>query len=260
MDANKQNLAKDFGAKQKDYFDRNYGVETKVNYLRRRRNKLINGWLASSNKPRRVLDVGCGPAILYEQLAEDCGDYYAFDMVQTNLDEIEENNRQNNVITVLGDLDTQEWDAGFFDLIICSGSLEYTDDPGGNLTKLLAWLADDGTLIFSMPNIMSPFGLWRRFVYNPIWLFKGKLVGKPRFLYPRRAMSRGAIVNLIVATGGSYRYEIKYLGLKLILQPFDRIFSGLDCRIERWSEKNPSSNLNRLSLEILAKVTKVSNG
>ena len=45
--------------------------KTKLNYLRRLRNSIINKEVANVKNVEKVLDVGCGPAILYPELLKE---------------------------------------------------------------------------------------------------------------------------------------------------------------------------------------------
>ena len=81
-----------FNQKRKTYCSSNYGTETSQNSLRRERRDQINQWIEQVEDKRHVLDIGCGPALLYPKARTECETYYAMDIVQSNLDEFFENN------------------------------------------------------------------------------------------------------------------------------------------------------------------------
>lgn len=247
----KENIVKDFGQKQKGYYRKNYSEATQQNYIRRLRNELIRERIESAPQKDIVLDVGCGPAILYPDLLNGCGKYYALDLVQTNLDEIRANNADADIEYLLSDLDSFSWEPGFFDLIICSGSVEYTESPEVNVIKLLRMLKPGGTLICSFPNLASPYRIWGEYVFKYLWLLKRKLTGKSTFSYPRKLFWKQDVCALIDDQPDIVSVENRYIGLRLLLQPLDNLFSGLDYKIYSSFEQNPNKLLDVLCQEFM---------
>ncbi len=101
---------------------------------------------------RRVLDVGCGAGRLGEavkarQAAEVVGvelDAHAAELARARLD---------RVLCA----DVQELPASFapgvFDAVVCGDVLEHLHDPAGLLRRARSWLAPEGRLIASIPNV-----------------------------------------------------------------------------------------------------------
>lgn len=251
-----EQLTKDFELKRKTYHYNNYIVKTRANYLRRARNRLIYQNIADTQHCDNVLDVGCGPAILYEQLLSKSGKYYALDVVKSNLEEIKNNTPNHNIELLQDDIDSFEWENDFFDIIICSGSLEYSQNPEANILRFFRYLKPGGILVCSLPNKLSPYRLWGEYVYKYIWRIKNLVMGKPNNHYPRKLFTKNNITNLVNNSLSVESTKIQYLGLKLLLQPYDKIFENLDFKIIKYFENKESCFLDRFSQEMLVTIKK----
>lgn len=236
MSANEQKkrVIEDLRSKRHSYYTRAYGTSTKENFLRQLRNTLINKALLEIENCDNVLDAGCGPAILYDELLKKCGTYHAVDLVDTNLEEIRAKHATGKIKYVLSDLDHFTWQPGYFDVIICSGSLEYTLDPTANLQRLIGFLKSGGTLIATFPNIKSPYRLWGELVYKHLWYLKRKITGEKAFIYRRALLSGRHIEKLCHDAAGIRTVSMMYFGHKMIPQPFDRALGALDYRISQY--------------------------
>lgn len=253
----KENIIKDFKSKQKTYYRNNYVYKNRINYLRRLRNERLQQKMNKTQHCENVLDVGCGPAILYPQILKRCKHYFALDLVESNLEEIKIINQNNKIIPIQNDIDTFSWDNNYFDVIICAGSLEYVKTPEKSILKLVKYLKPGGTLICSFPNFFSPYRIWSAYVYEYIWRTKNKLLGKETNTYPRKLFKPNNLINYIkLETYNSLEINTEFLGVKLLLQPFDRIFEQLDYNIIKYFEHNRYQFADRISQEFILIIKK----
>ena len=102
---------------------------------------------------RRLLDVGCGSGDTSRAAKDRLGLQEAVGIelfesaasaARVKLDRV-----------IVGDIEELELDFsdGYFDCILCADVLEHTKDPWLNLRKIRQFLADDGVLIVSLPNL-----------------------------------------------------------------------------------------------------------
>jgi len=102
---------------------------------------------------RRVLDVGCGAGALGAALREERGiEVMGLELspdaaarARERLDAV--------VVADLDDLDDLPFDRGSFDAMVFGDVLEHLRDPHRLLRVLRPWLADDGALVLSVPNV-----------------------------------------------------------------------------------------------------------
>lgn len=101
---------------------------------------------------RRVLDVGCGGGKLGASIQQRQGAHVtgielhpsAIEAAVQRLDEVLIGDIQNAAI---------EFPAGQVDCVICADVLEHLRDPLPVLRKIRRWLAPEGTLVTSIPNV-----------------------------------------------------------------------------------------------------------
>ena len=102
---------------------------------------------------RRVLDVGCGAGALGAALREERGlevaglelSPDAATRARERLDHVVEGD--------LDQLDSLPFDHGHFDAMVFGDVLEHLRDPHRLLRALRPWLADDGAIVCSIPNV-----------------------------------------------------------------------------------------------------------
>lgn len=102
---------------------------------------------------RRVLDVGCGAGALGAALREERGIEVAG--LELSADAAAQARERLDAV-VEADLDQLEelpFERGSFDAMVFGDVLEHLRDPHRLLRVLRPWLADDGALVCSIPNV-----------------------------------------------------------------------------------------------------------
>jgi 2-polyprenyl-3-methyl-5-hydroxy-6-metoxy-1,4-benzoquinol methylase len=124
---------------------------------------------------RRVLDVGCGAGTLGAVLKEETGAAVvgievfeeAADIAQTRLDAVLRLDLQR--------LESLPYPDGYFDAMTFGDVLEHMHDPHGLLRTLRRYLADDGTIVCSIPNLKH-------------WSVLFQLIVRDRFTYADKGL------------------------------------------------------------------------
>jgi methionine biosynthesis protein MetW len=102
---------------------------------------------------RRVLDVGCGAGALGAALREERG----IEVVGLELSAdaaVRARERLDAVVEAdLDDLEELPFERGSFDAMVFGDVLEHLHDPHRLLRVLRPWLADDGVIVASIPNV-----------------------------------------------------------------------------------------------------------
>jgi ubiquinone/menaquinone biosynthesis C-methylase UbiE len=250
---NKRHIIKDFELKHKSYFENNYQRETPFNRIRRERLSLFKRHIATLMPPRKILDVGCGPMILFPEALNSCEQYIALDMSLDNLKQIGSTMTagKEKVSLVQADMDSLPLLKGeYFDLIVCSGSIEYTNSPRSNLLILEELLSPGGTLICSFPNRNNYSRIWTEYVYRYLarirYLFMQRSVhGYTRYLFTVRQ-----IENWLHERNRDSIEWVRFGGC-FLPSPFDKLLPFLDSSICNAIDINGSLMGRVLSTEFL---------
>jgi 2-polyprenyl-3-methyl-5-hydroxy-6-metoxy-1,4-benzoquinol methylase len=127
-------------------------AETQYQHLPGGRKKLATLIrLASTVRPDRVLDVGCGNGSLAWPLAALGCNVVGADIDSASIEYCRARNRFASACFVLTDGTLREID-GRFDLIVCSEVLEHLEDPDALISMMCAKLAPAGHLFVTIPN------------------------------------------------------------------------------------------------------------
>ncbi len=250
MERNKIRIIKDFEKKAATYYKKNYLEINHSNFIRNSRREIITDNIDFGKRYKNVMDCGCGPVLLFGNLHEIAENYIAMDISPDNLNNIIKNYKIQSVECILADLDNFKWEGNKFDLIICSGSIEYTNDPLNNLLKLIAYLEINGILIISFPNKVSPYRLWGKFIYSYIYKFKNLILRKNQHIYKNKLFSRKQISKAVEKKNVRIEKCI-YNGLKIIPQPFDNLLRVIDFLVMKSGWLNKLDVLNFLKFEFV---------
>jgi 2-polyprenyl-3-methyl-5-hydroxy-6-metoxy-1,4-benzoquinol methylase len=245
----KPNIIRDFSRKRESYFTLNYGTETPGNYLRRLRRRLIVEAVGDVAAAASVLDAGCGPVILYPEIFERCSRYEALDLTPSNLEQVGQTTQSPKLTCVLGDLDLMEWQKAAYDVVICSGAMEYTTNPREVLTRMVASVKSGGLLVCSFPNSWSPYRIWGEYAYTPISQAWHRWRGEPVARYSRKLFSPRDVQAWLADDGR--RIEVQYFGYNFFLQPLDRLLAKLDYSLAMHLQTAPPALLRPSSSEFL---------
>jgi len=139
-----------FSAYQENIYNtwiRQKGLEVRDFRIREMIGKMI------SNKKCKILDVGCGDGSILEPFCkhQDC---YGVDISEAQLKRA----RERNIKTFRVDLEVEElpFRQGFFDLVVCSETIEHLLDIDNLLLQINRALRLDGTFILTFPNVNQP--------------------------------------------------------------------------------------------------------
>lgn len=121
----------------------------------------------------RVLDVGCGPGEMLVDLAKIGCEVHGMDIAQEMVEIAQErlsSTREllNPTHIAQGDIENLTYQNDFFDLIICSGIVEYLKDDTKWLAEITRTLKPNGHLIINVTNKYSI----RRWTVAPIEALK----------------------------------------------------------------------------------------
>lgn len=251
---NREYIAADFEAKKATYFRDNYLVHSYRNANRRRRRDTIARMINMMPTIERFLDMGCGPTVLFPEALAVCDAYFAADIAPSNLASIQQQDAK--IRTVRLDLDAFSWDPDFFDIVVCSGSLEYCDNGLANLEKVLPAIRQGGMFICSFPNSQSPYRIWHESLYLPASRTIKKLLKRPSSPYYRTLFSKRQVQKVVEVHGfGDIRFE--HVGYDLVLPPLDSWFPRIAYGAEVTLRRTMPRVLSSLTSEFIVSVRRL---
>ena len=181
----------------------------------------------------KVLDVGCGSGVLVDDLMGQGCAFWGVDPSWQMINQCRKDyGSRHNAHFFVGGAEEIGLPDSFFDAVICMGVLERVGNNRAALRELLRVLKRDGTLIVTLPNILSPYLLWRDFIFYPVVSllrpFYDRLFRKSeRAVIPGHTLYLAAIYNDLLIRNGCRVTDTVYCGFNLALPPLDSLFPGL---------------------------------
>ncbi len=235
----------DFFDRRAADYEREYDLDTPAGYaLRIRRRKVLELFDASA---RNVLDVGCGPAVMTEDLlARGCRFFGIDPSAQTIAIGRRRFGSHPDVRFFLGDAVRLPFADGFFDAVLCMGVIDSLRDGSTAVQELIRVLKVDGTLIMTGANLLSPYAWWKNFVYYPVldlWHRVRARLGDPtlrasrvrrvplRHLYSRRSAEK------LVASKGGRVIAVVPSNFNVFLSPLDELMPRTALSVTRSMEE-----------------------
>ena len=154
-----------FDQSAEEYY-RSYEENSPGGYaLRVRREKVLKLFDQPGGK---VVDVGCGPAVMTQAMLERGCSFWGVDpsprMIEISRKLFQENER---VHFLPGDAMHMNFPDGQFDAVLCMGVIDALHDRHQAVREMLRVLKPGGTLIVSFTNFSSPYSWWKLYVFYP---------------------------------------------------------------------------------------------
>jgi ubiquinone/menaquinone biosynthesis C-methylase UbiE len=233
-----------FDQRAADY-DREYAEETPAGYaLRVRRRKVLELFDRSGGD---VLDVGCGPGVMTEELLNRGCRFWGVDpsanMIAIGRTRFGESDR---VHFLQGDAEGLEFADDTFDAVFCMGVIDSVPDGPKAIQEMVRVLKPGGTLILTFTNLLNPYAWWKNYVFYPAvetWHRLRGAVGDPTIRPGRvrsgnlRALySRGRAERLVQLAGGQVLH-VAPCYFNLFISPLDELVPRVALRVTRRIEE-----------------------
>jgi ubiquinone/menaquinone biosynthesis C-methylase UbiE len=208
-------------------------------------------------KEAKVLDVGCGPGELLLELIEDFNYMIGLDIADemvsiANIKKAKLPHSENLTFEV-GDIEALRFKSNEFDLIVCSGVIEYLKDDTEWIKEVKRVLKPGGYLIINITNKFSirkwTSSLVERLKSSRILLklmnfIKEKVLGKGKihyFPFKPRLHSPGRFDAYLIKNGFQ-KINHNYFDFAILPAPLDTILgiitTPIKKRLEKYTRKN----------------------
>lgn len=134
------------------YHDKYETVDDMRSFIFSERKALVLEMLGGSYD--RMLDIGCGPGVYTDKLAERSNNLYGVDISEEMIAIAKKKGYPNAVFSV-GGIEKMEFGDNFFDAVVCVGVLEYLNDIDAAVKEVARVAKKDAVIIFTAPNASS---------------------------------------------------------------------------------------------------------
>ncbi len=124
-----------------------------------------------------------------------------------------------------GRIEALEFPDNFFDAVICMGVVEYVENDAKAIQEMARVVKPGGTVIITIPNQRSPYRIWDKNFYRPLYHFASDLAKRiknkktePSMIH--REYKEEEYSRLLEAQGLGVN-DIVYYNFKLVPAPFD---------------------------------------
>jgi len=203
-----------------------------------------------------ILDVGCGPGDLLLAIDTQYSALQGIDIAEEMVNIANQkaiSKQKNHIKFECGDIENLRFENASFDLIICSGVIEYLKDDIEWLKEIKRVLKPEGFLILNVTNKYSvrkwTSGLVERFksikpIFNFMNFVKVKVLKKGKihyFPFKPRVHSPKKFDKFLTANG-FLKVSHNYFDMAIFPAPFDTLLSFITTPIkkhlERYSRRN----------------------
>ncbi len=252
----------DFFDRRAADYDREYDQLTPGGYaLRIRRKKVLDLFDRPGGK---VLDVGCGPAVMTRELLARGCEFWGVDP-SSKMIEICRNrfSGDDRVHFLQGDALNLDLPNGLFDAVLCMGVIDSLKDGRRGIHEMLRVLKPGGTLILTFTNLCSPYAWWKNYVFYPLvaqwqeWRTRWGAQNPARRSADRRALySRRRACGMLELEGAQVLQIMNYY-YNLALAPVDEIAPAAALWLTRALEEGPLPKPSWAAAGLIVKARKV---
>jgi ubiquinone/menaquinone biosynthesis C-methylase UbiE len=187
----------------------------------------------------KVLDVGCGPGVMVEDLTDLGCKVCAVDAAPRMVEECYRRfGHLPQVHCSVGCATALNFPDESFDAVLCMGVIDRIQAYELALKEMARVINKGGTLVLSFPNLLSPYAAWKKFIFYPIVAVLQPIYSAcirrppgPSLLssFAKLHTARGALELLV-------RHELEftdivYFNFNVFLSPLDELFPHWAVRV-----------------------------
>lgn len=209
----------------------------------RERDRIL-GLINCRQKFKKILDLGCGPAIISEDLLEISEKVYGVDLSEDMISVAESKFsgtvNESRIFFSVGDAEKLDFPDQYFDAVICLGVLRYLDSLEDGLREIHRVLKPEGIMIGTFYHRYSLYWISMIFLYRPLLLFISLVKKESISNMKHRYMAEPSPVSYkrfrrIFANAGFIHSDTLHSGVNFF--PFNRLFPNISRAIYLKTEK-----------------------
>jgi len=256
---NSENVKNYYNEVADEYNDVFYIKENEYPPLKYRHNYILKMIADENLSPdAKILDIGCGPGELVLDLSKNFNCIFGIDiseeMIKIGSNKLKAQNiQEKSIIFDTGDIEHLVFEDNYFDVIICSGVVEYLKTDNLWIKEVSRILKSEGILIV---NVTNKFAVrrWTMPIFSVIKLIPGfysfmnftktKLLGMEKlnkFPFKPRTHSPNEFDEFLKINGFS-KISHNYFDFSIFPYPIDTFLNFIFLKIRKRMEKNSASN------------------
>jgi ubiquinone/menaquinone biosynthesis C-methylase UbiE len=192
-------------------------------YILSKRYALI-GKMLSEVSGSFVIDVGCGSGVYKKYFINSGWQYIGVDVSMNMIMHAKtQPPGAGNIDFIVAEMSQLPFRKESSDLMLCLGSLEYTEDLDKTIGEISRVMCGRSTLLLSMQNQKSVFRFWDRYVYEFLTGVRNRIRKRSSTKMLERQYSYQTM-RRILGEHGIYIKEIRYFNFNLFINPLTRYF------------------------------------
>lgn len=237
-----------------------YQTESNYSTLRIRHNHILEMvYILPLPKDTKILDIGCGTGEMLMDLMAPKREIYgidiSFNMIKLAQEKCDKSKIENCKLSFnIGEIEHLAFDDKSFDLVICSGVIEYLNDDKASLDELKRVIKPGGYLIINVTNKFS-VRKWtsplveslksNKFVYKSMSFLKENILkrGKLHYFPFRPRVHAPKVFDKKLISMGFSKREHRYFDFAILPAPLDTIFGVITDPIKRYMERYSKNNM-----------------
>jgi ubiquinone/menaquinone biosynthesis C-methylase UbiE len=227
-----------------------YQAETPAGYALRVRKQRVLELLDGIHG--RVLDVGSGPGIMVPDLVQQECEVWAVDAAPEMVRQCQRRfGHLPQVHCSVGSATALSFPASVFETVVCMGVIDRIRDYELAIQEMLRVLKPGGMLLMAFPNLLSPWAVWRGFVFYRVldWLrpLYYRMIRQPRppalggflKLYTARTATR------LIGRHDGDCLRVTYYNFNVCLSPLDALLPRVTVWLGKRLEAHRSTRVLR---------------
>ncbi len=248
-----------FVGEKADVYAQKYEDESPAGFaLRVRRQRVLELF----DKPRgKVLDVGCGPAEMVQDLLKLGCEFWGVDPSARMIEICQARHGETrNAHFQLGEAGRLEFPDRFFDAVVCMGVIDGLEDAPQVVGEMVRVLKPGGTMIVTFANQHSYYAWWKAFVFYPV-LAVVRRITHPRMqsdpIFVRRRLFSPATASELLSGAGTRIEQVVGYFYNIIPSPLDEIWPAGTLRLNRKLEKERDGSVDWLAAGLILKSVRI---
>jgi ubiquinone/menaquinone biosynthesis C-methylase UbiE len=231
-----------------------YSTVTPEGYSFRVREDRLLEMLGTGNG--RLLDIGCGPAVMTEGIRKLGWKYEGADISANMIAEAKR--RSPGVPFFVAPVEHIPAPDNSYDTVTAMGLVEYVENDEAAVREMKRVTAPGGRIFISLPNWWSPLRMWDRYLIAPASkTVKAVLRKKSAAVFHREY--RAAEYRALLASCGLTPVATVAYNIRILPRPFDNWFPKISVAVSKAAERAARTPLSFIATGVIVEAHKPKN-